>query len=206
MNNSNFEVVTLLQIKKFIANNSEEDIYNKFLLGKEVWYFQEYIKNEDPLLFYDKFKKLISSQLNIRFNNISIIGSAKTNYSFSPKNNFRQFNLNSDFDIILVSPDLFTRFWSAFHEISNNQRIPSYTRLTSNIFRKFISIKEDDSHYNNESLMDWQRKLAGFRTELQLEYKIYNDVNYRIYYSWEDVENYHLRGIKKLKENINETH
>lgn len=197
--------MTLKQIKDYIRNNSENDIYTKFLLGQEVWYFVKNIKDEDPLLFYDKFKKIISNKLNIRFNNISIIGSAKTNYSFSPNKQFRAFNEESDFDIILVSNDLFNRFWTAYYEISKVQQIQNYQRLTSNIFNKFISIKEDGAHYNNDSLMDWQRKLSGFRTELQLEYKIYNEINYRIYSSWEDVENYHLKGISKLKAILNET-
>ncbi len=197
--------MTLLQIKKYINDNSESDIYNKFLLGQEVWYFEKFVQSENPLLFYDKFKKLISKELSIHFNSVSIIGSAKTEYSFSPKKNFKQFNEESDFDVILVSDSLFNRFWSAYNNISRESWLHDYQKITSNIFRNFISIKEEDKHYNNESLMDWQRKLSSFRTQLQLEYKIYNEINYRIYSSWNAVDEYHINGIKKLKEKLNET-
>ncbi|MGV3597565.1 MAG: hypothetical protein ACO1PI_06820 [Bacteroidota bacterium] len=193
------------EVKEFIKSNSEKDIYDKYLLGQDVWFFGEYIKNEDPLLFYDKFKKFISSQLNIHFHNISIIGSAKTKFSFSPEKEFREFNDKSDFDIVLVSSELFYYFWSAYYEISQNQRVENYNSLTSSIFRKFISIKDNEPNYNSEKLKNWQRKLAKFKTQLQLEYKIYYDINYRIYESWESVESYHLSGIKKLKNKINET-
>ena len=126
------------EIKDFINSNSEKNIYDKYLLGQDVWYFSENIKNENPLLFYDKFKKFISSNLNIHFNNISIIGSAKTKFSFSPSKNFKEFHDKSDFDIVLVSSELFMFFWSAFKEISQNQFLGNYQNVTSNIFRNFI--------------------------------------------------------------------
>lgn len=193
------------EVKSFIKTNTEKVIYDKYLLGQDVWYFMDKIKDEDPLLFYDKFKKFISANLDIHFHNISIIGSAKTKYSFSPKKNFSEFGEKSDFDIVLVSNELFMYFWTAFYEISLNRGIRNYSGLTSNIFRKFISVKDDDPHYDNEAIINWQRKLTDFKTQLQLEYKIYCDINYRIYANWESVESYHLKGIKKLKEQLNET-
>ena len=197
--------MTIDEIKDFIKTNTEKEIYDKYLLGQDVWYFSENVKDENPLLFYDKFKKFISSNLNIHFHNISIIGSAKTKFSFSPNKNFKEFHDKSDFDIVLVSNELFTYFWSALYDISLQQHVNNYQNLTSNIFRKFISVKDDDPHYNNEALMNWQRKLSEFKTQLQLEYKIYSDINYRIYANWESVESYHLEGIKKLKDKLNET-
>ncbi|MBC5842656.1 hypothetical protein H8R23_14680 [Flavobacterium sp. F-380] len=196
--------MTVDDITTFIKGNSEKDIYDKYLLGQDVWYFQNHIVDEDPLLYYDKFKKFISSKLNIHFHNISIIGSAKTKFSFSPSKQFKEFNEDSDFDIVLVSNELYTYFWSAFYEISQNQKINNYSNMTSNIFRKFISVKDDDPHFENEDLKNWQRKLSEFKTQLQLEYKIYCDINYRIYANWESVESYHINGIKKLKQNLDE--
>jgi len=196
----------LEELTDFIKTKSEKEIYDKYLLGQNVWYFEKNITSESPLLYYDKFKKFISSQLSIHFHNISIIGSAKTRYSFSPKKGFKEFHEESDFDIVLVSSELFNYFWSAFYEISQNQKVKNFSSLTSGVFRKFISVKDDDPHYNNEALMNWQRQLTVFKTQLQLEYKIYSDVNYRIYANWEAVESYHIRGIKKLKDKINEAH
>ncbi|OUL60390.1 hypothetical protein [Flavobacterium sp. AJR] len=196
--------MTVEEITTFIKGNTEKEIYDKYLLGQDVWYFQNNIVDEDPLLYYDKFKKFISSKLNIHFHNISIIGSAKTKFSFSPLKEFKEFNENSDFDIVLVSNELYIYFWSAFYEISQNQKINNYSNMTSNIFRKFISVKDDDPHFENEDLKSWQRKLSEFKTQLQLEYKIYCDINYRIYANWESVESYHINGIKKLKQNLNE--
>lgn len=197
--------MTVDDIKEFIKNNTSKDIYYKYLLGQDVWYFNEHIVDEDPLLYYDKFKKLIAVKLDVHFNNISIIGTAKTRFSFSPDKHFKEFDkLSSDFDIIIVSSELFRYFWAAFYEISKEQHIKNYSNLTSNIFRKFISIKDNTHNYDNEALLNWQRKLTNFKTDLQLNYRIFNDINYRIYDNWESVESYHIQGIKKLKDKLNE--
>jgi hypothetical protein len=76
-------------IIEYITNNSELDIYHKYLIGQEIWYFQ----NNGEGNFsadYDEFKKFISVKLGIPFNNISIVGSAKTKYSFSPLKDFKE--------------------------------------------------------------------------------------------------------------------
>lgn len=196
--------MTVEELKEFIANNTEREIYNKFLVGQDVWYFREFIKDDNPFLYYDNFKRLIAANLGVHFNNISIIGSAKTRYSFAPKKGFREFNENSDFDIVLVSPELFNDFWTSFYDISGQQLLANYSGITSDIFRKFVSIKETAPNYNNTTLKNWQTRITRFRTILQLEYKIYSEINFRIYANWAAMENYHLRGIAKLKKTLNE--
>ncbi|MBN8571676.1 MAG: hypothetical protein J0M18_18785 [Ignavibacteria bacterium] len=196
--------MTLDNVKKYILQNSEEEIYSKFLLGQDVWYFREHIKNENSLLFYDKFKNFISSKLSIRFNNISIMGSAKTQFSFAPKKDFKKFDKFSDFDLILVSEKLFGMFWDAYYEISREQYLKNYFQISSNIFRKFITIKDSDNDYSNSILQNWQRDVTQFKTQLQVEFRIFNEINYRIYSDWDAVESYHLNSLTKLKERLNE--
>ena len=38
--------------------------------------------------------------------------------------------------------------------------------------------------------------------EIQNKLSIYNSINYRIYRSWEDLESYHINGLRKLKDGI----
>jgi hypothetical protein len=81
-------------------------IYKKYLLGQDVWYF----KQKEPgkyLQTYDSFKHYVANSLGINFNNISIVGSAKTGISLSPEKDFKLFDSKSDFDLVLVSPTLF---------------------------------------------------------------------------------------------------
>jgi hypothetical protein len=185
-----------------INSKSELDIYYEYLLGQEVWYFKN--NGDDFSSDYDSFKKFISKKLNIPFNNISIVGSAKTRFSFSPSKNLAEFHDKSDFDLIIVSRKLFYDIWSAYKEVSQGQYLEKYGQKCGNIFSGFISIKDDDKTYGNETLENWQKKVLSFKAELQLTFNIQHDINYRIYTDWESVEEYHLKGITKLKNIINE--
>lgn len=191
------------EIIDFIDKNTEIEVYYKYLIGQEVWYF---INNgNDFSSSYDDFKKLISLKLEIPFNNISIIGSAKTRYSFSPKKNFKEFNSNSDFDLIIVSKEAYDNMWSAYREIYQQSRLPNYYKKCSDIFNGFLSVKDSDPTFGNGVLEEWQRKVRTFKADIQLKFNILHEVNYRIYSDWESVQDYHVRGISRLKGKISET-
>jgi len=189
------------ELKKFIGSNNETEIYYRYLIGQDVWYFQR--NGGEFSAGYDEFKKFISLKLGIPFNNISIVGSAKTRYSFSPSKNFKEFNDDSDFDLIIVSNDMYRKIWSAYREISQQTYLTGYNLKCANIFNGFVSIRDSDSTYGNEILQDWQRKVRTFKTDLQLKFGIQHEINYRIYSDWESVQDYHVRGIAKLKRETN---
>lgn len=189
------------QVKQFILENEEIDIYYQYLIGQDVWYFQNFNDSETS---YDDFKKSISRKLGIPFNNIAIVGSAKTKFSFSPLKKFKEFNDDSDFDLIIVSNKMYSDIWNTYREIASESFLKGYPSKCSNIFNGFISLKDTDSTYGKSVLEDWQRKVNTFKAELQLRFNIHHEVNYRIYSSWETVQDYHIKGITKLKESLNE--
>jgi hypothetical protein len=187
-------------LKNFIDSNSEKEIYYRHLIGQNVWYFER--NANQPAEVYDDFKKFISLKLDIPFNNISIVGSAKTRYSFSPSKNFKEFHDESDFDLIIVSKDIYRNIWAAYRDIAQEAYLPFYARRCSNIFNGFVSIKDSDDTHGNKTLKEWQRRVRNFKADLQLKFKIYHEINYRIYSDWESVQDYHVRGIAKLKSEI----
>lgn len=184
----------------FISQHSEREIYYEYLIGQEVWYFKN--GNHDHSNKYDDFKKFISNKLNIPFNNIAIVGSAKTKFSFSPYKNFKEFGLDSDLDLIIVSKYYYKKIWTAYRKISSESYLDRYEKKTGNIFNGFIGIKDSDKTYGNEDLIEWQRLIRTFKTELQLRFNITHEINYRIYADWESVQDYHMHGINKLKEGL----
>ena len=191
------------ELIEFINSNSELDIYYAYLLGQEVWYFEK--SGTDASKQYDNFKKFIARKLNIPFNNLAIVGSAKTRFSFSPIKVLSEFHETSDFDLIIVSDKLFRQIWQAFREVSLNQHLHGYSYKCSNVFNGFVSFKDDDPTYGHVTLQSWQRTINSFKAELQLTFNIEHDINYRIYSDWESVQDYHVKGISKLKISINET-
>lgn len=189
------------ELKAFIDSNSETEIYYRYLIGQEVWYFQR--NGAEFSADYDEFKKFISIKLGVPFNNISIVGSAKTRYSFTPSKKFKEFDEDSDFDMIIVSNELYRKIWSAYRDISQQTFLAGYKSKCANIFNGFVSIKDSDPTHGNETLQDWQRKVRTFKADLQLKFGIQHEINYRIYSDWESVQDYHVRGIAKLKGEIN---
>lgn len=191
------------ELINFILSNSEIDIYYQYLIGQDVWYFKNFTDN--TVNGYDDFKKFISRKLDVPFNNISIVGSAKTKFSFSPNKSFKVFDDSSDFDLIIVSNSMFTNIWNAYREIALERHLVGYSYKCSNVFNGFVSLKDTDPTYGKSVLEEWQRKILTFKAELQLKFNIQHEVNYRIYSDWESVQDYHMRGISKLKGSLNET-
>ncbi|TVU72749.1 hypothetical protein [Cobetia crustatorum] len=190
------------ELRKFIDTNSESEIYHEFLVGQDVWYFRRENEGDKYSINYDEFKKFISIKLDVPFNNISIVGSAKTQFSFSPHKKFKEFNDSSDFDLIIVSRLLYKKIWAAYKNISQQTYLHQHKVICSNIFNGFVSIKDNDKTYGEDALEEWQRKVRTFKADLQLKFNIEHDINYRIYSDWESVQEYHIRGIAKLKSEI----
>ncbi|MDC4714437.1 hypothetical protein NQ806_18265, partial [Acinetobacter baumannii] len=92
--------------------------------------------------------------------------------------------------------------WAAYRKISQEGYLHNFNSKSNAIFNGFISIKDTDDTYGNDYLNEWQRLIRTFKAELQLKFKIQHDVNYRIYSDWESVQDYHIRGINKLKEGL----
>ena len=180
------------------------DIYNKYLVTNQVWYFKEHLGKENPREHFEEFKFFISKELGVGANNITVVGSAKTCYSFAPYKNFKKFDDESDFDLVLVSSGYFNYFWKSFLELSHNNYIKDYEELASSVFRKFISFKNIELNHRHNQFKKWLKKVDSIKKDIQTIYGISEDINFRIYESWKYVESYHIQGIIELKNLLNE--
>jgi hypothetical protein len=190
-----------------LKHKENRDIFLDYLQGNNVWYFTEFLKAEDPSVAYDNFKKFVSQSLDVNFNNISIVGSGKIGFSMAPDKDFRDFCPDhidpkkiSDIDLIIVSSSFFHKFWVAYLELFNEKVNFGYPFVTSNIFRKFVSIKNPKPIH--PLFKEWITKIDQFNKDYQTIFGIKHEINYRIYESWEAVELYHIKGIQELKEKI----
>lgn len=191
------------RIKQEVLNSESLTFYHNHLLGNEVWYYKVHISGQNYSAIYDNMKRYIATKLNIHFNDISIFGSAKIGFSLNPDKNFRNFHKGSDIDIVLVSSELFYRFWDAYLEMHSGMRyIKKYPTVTSSLFRQFICLDGFDDY--SEPFIEWNKKTAGFQKDLQLLYHFNNHkVNYRIFDSWNAVQRYYVRNIEDLKKIYN---
>ncbi len=185
-----------------LRNQNTQWLYRKYLLGHDIWYFREYLGKLNYAELYDDMKILMSEKLDVHVNNIAIVGSAKLGFSICPteEKKFALFSEKSDLDIAIVSPELFRKSWDAFIDLSKKGYIHKYNTITGNIFRRFVMLKKPD--FRNEFFREWSGRVEPCRRDLQTLFSISHDINYRIYESWEAVEQYHCNGLDKLKELI----
>lgn len=189
------------KIRKEIIESDVDTIFRNYLNGNDVWYFKVFLGDQNYSSKYDEFKRYVNDKLKIRFNEIAIFGSAKCGFSLSPRKNLSLFHEQSDIDLALVSRDLYMEFWDEYLKKLYSGEIVSYNKFAKGVFRKFIELEqfpEDISLYQEwEKLAD-----AEFYQHLQFEFGISHDINYRIFESWDAVENYYKASISELKRNL----
>lgn len=189
--------MTIEDMKAVIKDKSAEEIYNDFFISGDVWIFKS-IYGECWYEQYDKFKKYVAQKLDVHYNNIGIAGSAKLGFSLNPEKNYKVFDDKSDIDIIVVSRILFYDFWEQYlyDSYKPTAKINNIKKVSFCVFRKYMTL---DSFRNNEYYNNWLRKTEGFEKDIQLKFKIGNEIHYRIFESWDSVKLYYMYSIDKLK-------
>lgn len=86
-------VYTQESIKEDLLNFGVRDFYLKYLLRSDNWYFENILEIDEKDIIHavDDFKLLVSNAMDIGFNNVVMVGSAKIGYSLSPKKRLKTF-------------------------------------------------------------------------------------------------------------------
>jgi len=197
------DIAALEALKQSIVTRDAREIYHEHLMGHNLWLFEKRMKLPNAPRRYDELKGYVSQKLGLSFNNVAIIGSAKTDFSFNPSNDFSLFSDSSDIDFALVSTRHFYRFWDAYTEVARKNYLPNYNRITGSIFRKFVEISERHP-IHHPHFEEWHKQVGSFKKDIQTGFGIIHDINYRIYDSWEAVETYHTDGINELKKKLSD--
>lgn len=192
------DAAALEALKKSIVEHDPRAVYHEHVMGHRLWLFEKHMKLSNAAQRYDHLKGYVCERLELNFNNVGIIGSAKTGFSFNPKNDFSLFSDESDLDFALVSPRHFHQFWDAYLDVARTRHLPDYDWIAKSVFRRFVTISEakplDHPHFEA-----WQKLVGPFKKDIETSFGIVNAIQYRIYDSWEAVEAYHVDGIRKLR-------
>ncbi len=182
-----------------------KDFYLKHIVKSHNWYFSDYlhIPQDELVDRMDFFKEIVSTKLNINFHSLQIVGSAKTGYSLSPKKLLKPFHdeipgvPSSDIDIAIVSDRLFQSFWGELRKKKGLWNQHYYGQLTESIFRGYINDKD------LLKIPGPRERLEGLvnpiNMTLQDKLGFVHPITYRIYRSWDDLEEYQLIGISKAQ-------
>ncbi|EGO2668376.1 hypothetical protein IET39_002450, partial [Enterococcus faecalis] len=133
-----------------------------------------------------------------------IVGSAKIGFSLSPYKKLQSFcrgDINnrrqSDIDIAIVSTNIFNKLWDDLKLLKYKTYVNNYNQLSSNVFRGFINDKNINEQISLQA--DVIDKMDKCTIALRDEFGVVEPVNYRFYYSWDDLKRYTMDGIIKCK-------
>jgi len=85
---------------------------------------QRYITHGSPFVFegdddkYFKLKKTIAENFALNPEAVIMIGSAKLGFSISPLKRWQPFRDESDIDMVIISSDIFDRFWKELYDFN----------------------------------------------------------------------------------------
>ena len=199
-------------LKADLLSLEPKDFYFKHIVKSHNWYFSDYLHFEPTELVdrMDYFKEIVSKRLDVNFHNIQIVGSAKVGYSLSPAKLFtpfhdeRQDKPSSDIDIAIISDRLYLKFWNELRHIKKIRYMQAYyNHLTESIFRGYIN--EKDLQKVQGLREEWTELVRPINVALQDELGFIHPITYRVYRSWEDLEEYQIIGISKARRSLEES-
>lgn len=201
-------------LEKDLLEMEPREFYVKHILKTKNWYFSQYKKldGDDFIDEIDRFREIISNGMGVNFHSVKIVGSAKLGYSLSPDHVLKPFVTSlededkSDIDIAIVSIKMFDYLWDKIRhskDIYSPINKACYLDTARSIYRGFIKENVLNKLKNVKRL--WQEKVNPITTALQYEMSIEHPISYRIYRSWDDIEEYQVHSIylsksKKLQE------
>lgn len=192
------------ELKAIVANLQPLTFCREQLFSDDCWAFQ--VDNHIGCRgTYRQFKNTVSRTLNINPNNVAIVGSAKFGFSLSPVNDkaFKPFrglecDKPSDFDIVIVDPSLFENIWNQLRTAYFNGYSTVRKTHGREAFFKFISLKTN-ADYTSTYLRTSQIIMDNMKSEVSKNHNIGYHMNYRIYKSWDAVEQYYIYSIQKVR-------
>ena len=198
-------------LREDLLSLEPKDFYMKHIVKSHNWYFSDYLRfSQDEIVDkLDYFKEIVSTMLSVNFHNVQIVGSAKVGYSLSPSKLFSPFHdecpdkPSSDIDIAIISEQLYKKFWDELRQAKKiRYKQAYYNHLTESIFRGYIN--EKDLLKADGMCNEWESLIRPINVVLQDNLGFVHPITYRVYRSWEDLEEYQLIGISKAKKYLEE--
>lgn len=194
---------------KRVYEKSDNFSANYAILGfkEQQSYINHIIVNNTPFAFkempilWEQIILYLAETLSVNFNEIKIIGSAKTGFSISPESYGKSFSATSDLDLTIISNNLFDKLKTEFEEwnnLYNNQKLlplnateekywpQNLEVIPKNIYRGFI----DTHKIPNREQFPFTQKIN--QTCYLLGYKLNefhkipnNKISLRVYKNWD---------------------
>ena len=184
------------QFKYDMRNNSLSFVVSKYILENR------------PVIFNDdndfiKWKEAFSQLIGIDGKDLCFVGSSAIGFSLNPAKNFKEFSIESDIDIAVVSDHFFELGWFKLRNLgtdyySLNQKEKNSVNDHKSRLIFWGTIATDKILH----LMPFGKKWIEAISEIRKETGISNDINLRIYKDYKSLRLYQIDSLKKLKSDL----
>jgi predicted nucleotidyltransferase len=159
----------------------------------------------NPIIFHENeekyfyLKQKVADFFNVSTTKVVMVGSAKLGFSIAPKKLWKDFNEESDIDIVVISEDVFDEYWKELLDFNINTKARSEQEDKN--FREFLEyflkgwIRPDLFPFNYSKKNDWFEFFKSISYGKYGNYKIAGAIFRNEYF----FESYHSRNIKKLR-------
>lgn len=202
----------IASVKEDFRNLSVHEFFNKYYISDDTWYIEEYLNHtaEEAKQLTELYKSIIANSVRVDTAKVFMIGSAKMGFSLTPPKEgvetklFKPFDKDgvsrkkSDIDIAIVSPELFERFWKLYRTSYKPKFETIYTHyIFGETYRGYVS--ERNVQLIDGVRLPWNEMLTPARKELKRKIGFMHDINFRVYHSLFDFEDYSKKTINDIK-------
>lgn len=191
--------IEITRAKNDLTNKDPKVFFREYFLYSPNWYFSSELglSEGDQRKRLGELKTLISDATSVSFNNIQIVGSSSLGFSLAPDKKFKLFDEKSDFDIAIISSPLFSEMWRLFRKADEMTRPDVYKHIQKTVYGGYFS--EQDILSIQTTRISWEKRFAQVKKAIRNEFEIVHEVNFRLYRSWEDLEDYQVQSIQALR-------
>ena len=168
----------------------------------------ETIKTFDTVKFFRSIKEKLAKNYGVNNSNVEIIvvGSSKFGFSLFEKKDryqntlprFREFNIDSDIDLAIVSADIFQALWNELSYYGSVQDTMPWKSGALGLYMVHGWLRPD--HFPKSSMLpkcaDWYKLFNEFSRNRTLGI---NKIRGGLYYNLNHLKIYHVRSINSAK-------
>jgi hypothetical protein len=185
-------------------------ITTEIITGKTSFFASKWIIERIPFLFnnnldeYIIWKETLSGLIGVDSKSIVLVGSAAVGVSLNPAKNFRNFDVNSDIDIAIISTYYFDIAWhylrnmgTKIYTLRPREKYSVIDHRTRLIF--YGTIATDSILQLLPFAINWVNAIDHMK---KISPTIGREINFRIYRDFESLRMYQSDNIDKIKDNL----
>lgn len=182
----------------FKAELNNELISDVAIIRKNLLHGNPIIFHEDEEKYF-YLKQKVANFFNVSTTKIIMIGSAKLGFSIAPKKLWKDFNEESDIDIVIISEEIFDLYWKELLDFNINTKVRTEQEDTN--YRDFLEyflkgwIRPDLFPFNYPKKDAWFEFFKSISYGKYGNYKIAGAIFRNEYF----FEKYHRRNINRLR-------